>query len=134
MPYDPAFPPSHGDLTSDAFRANFNGLSEKIEAVPAGPKGDRGVGIQSIQDTGGALLITTEDNTGWGPFPLPPGPAGAPGEVSAQQLSDAIAGTPRNVDGITPLYITISDPPTQSEVQQILDNYNGLVLALHRNV
>jgi len=33
------------------------------------------------------------------------------GGVTDGQLSDAINSTPRNVDGITPLYITISDPP-----------------------
>ncbi|MFA6562101.1 MAG: hypothetical protein WCV00_09375 [Verrucomicrobiia bacterium] len=63
-----------------------------------------------------------------------PGPAGPPGEVTSQQLNDAINGTPRNVDGFSQLYITISDPPTQSEMQQLLDSHNALVLALRRNV
>ncbi|MCX6898255.1 MAG: hypothetical protein NT105_06100 [Verrucomicrobia bacterium] len=49
-------------------------------------------------------------------------------------VAAAINGTPRNVDGFSPLYITISDPPTQSEVQQLLDSYNSLILALRRNV
>jgi len=57
---------------------------------------------------------------------------------TAQQMNDAISGaingTPRNVDGFSQLYITISDPPTQSEVQQLLDSYNSLILALRRNV
>ncbi|MFA7006459.1 MAG: hypothetical protein WC429_20625, partial [Verrucomicrobiia bacterium] len=70
--------------------------------------------------------------------PGPEGPQGIPGEVSNQQLTDAIGaainGTPRNVDGFSPLYITISDPPTQSEVQQLLDSYNALIIALRRNV
>ncbi|MBI5685806.1 MAG: hypothetical protein HZC54_12090 [Verrucomicrobia bacterium] len=33
MPYDPSFPPSHGNLTSDAFRANFNGLHDETASV-----------------------------------------------------------------------------------------------------
>ncbi|MCX6901669.1 MAG: hypothetical protein NT105_23565 [Verrucomicrobia bacterium] len=57
---------------------------------------------------------------------------------TAQQMNDAISGaingTPRNVDGFSQLYITISDPPTQSEVQQFLDSYNNLIIALRRNV
>jgi len=38
------------------------------------------------------------------------------------------------VDGFSQLYFAINDPPTQSEVQQILDSYNNLILALRRNV
>ena len=156
MPYDPNFPASHTELTSDAYRNQFNGLRTLIDNVPAGPpgeKGDRGVGIQSIQDTGGAVLITTEDNSGWGPFPLPagpqgsqgiagndggPGPQGPPGDVSTQQMNDAIgtaiAGTSNNTNTIQLLTLTVSDPPTQGEVQAIQDKLNELIMALRRNV
>ena len=42
MPYDPNFPASHADITSPAFRNQFNGLNDKIEAIPAGPQGPQG--------------------------------------------------------------------------------------------
>jgi len=76
---------------------------------------------------------------------------GPAGEVTTQQLNDAVAdrptngamngaisdainGTPRNVDTIGTLDIVISDPPSQGEVQLLLDNYNNLVRALKRNI
>jgi hypothetical protein len=51
---------------------------------------------------------------------------------SPAMLSAAIATTAANPSGIQPLYITISDPPTQSEVQQMLDRMNELISALYR--
>ncbi len=62
----------------------------------------------------------------------PPGPQGGPGEVSQAALDAAIADTARNPSGIAQLGFAISDPPTQSEVQAILDAYNALLAALLR--
>lgn len=118
---------------------------------PAGPAGSDGVSIASVYDAGdGRCMVQLSNGQTSGPFtvamgpqggqgaPGEPGPAGPPGEVTTQQLNDtvatAIAGTPRNVDSFSQLNITISDPPTQSEVQQLLDSYNALILALRRNV
>ncbi|MCX6899233.1 MAG: hypothetical protein NT105_11070 [Verrucomicrobia bacterium] len=57
---------------------------------------------------------------------------------TTQQVNDAIGsainGTPRNVDGIGTLDIVMSDPPTQGEVQLLLENYNALIRALRRNI
>ncbi len=60
------------------------------------------------------------------------GSDGQPGEVSNQQLTDAIAGTAQNPAGVSPLGFSISDPPTQSEVQAILGAYNTLLASLQR--
>lgn len=62
------------------------------------------------------------------------GPAGPPGEVTTQQMNDAISGTPQNVDSIGTLDIGISDPPTQGEVQLILEKLNDLIRGLKRNI
>ncbi|MCX6901485.1 MAG: hypothetical protein NT105_22625 [Verrucomicrobia bacterium] len=113
--FDPSLPVNGSQIRAGELRDQFNGLKGLIDAIPAGPpgsageKGDKG-------DSG------------------EPGAAGPPGEVTAQQLSDAINGTPRNVDSIGTLDIVVSDPPTQGEVQLILDNYNALVRALKRNI
>ena len=42
MPYDPNFPPANAELTSPAFREQFQGLAALIAAVPAGPQGEQG--------------------------------------------------------------------------------------------
>ena len=47
-------------------------------------------------------------------------------------LFSAIQNTAVNPMNISPLYITISDPPTQSEVQQMLYRMNELISALYR--
>ena len=57
---------------------------------------------------------------------------GAPGEVSFQQLADAIATTSSNSNGVDTLGLAVSDPPTQAEVQQIADKLDELINALRR--
>jgi hypothetical protein len=60
------------------------------------------------------------------------GEPGTPGEVSFQQLADAIATTSANSNGVDTLGLTVSDPPTQSEMQQIADKLDELINALRR--
>jgi hypothetical protein len=55
---------------------------------------------------------------------------GPPGEVTQAALDAAIAGTAQNPSALSPLSLTISDPPTQAEVQSIVDAYNSLLSAL----
>jgi hypothetical protein len=46
---------------------------------------------------------------------------GQPGEVTLSQLDNAIAGTSSPSNGVALLGLAVSDPPTQAEVQQIVD-------------
>lgn len=62
------------------------------------------------------------------------GPQGQPGEVTAAQLAEAIATTANNTNPIATLDIPISDPPTQSEVTQVLAKLNELIVALRRPI
>jgi hypothetical protein len=83
------------------------------------------------------------DGSTYGPFTVASGPQGdqgpqgpqgdqgAQGEVSAQQLSDAIAGTANN-PAVDTLDMTVSDPPSQSEMQSVVDKLNELINALKR--
>jgi hypothetical protein len=61
-----------------------------------------------------------------------PGMPGAPGEVSFQQLADAIATTSSTSNGVDTLGLAVSDPPTQAEVQQIVNKLDELINALRR--
>ena len=61
-------------------------------------------------------------------FGLPRGSDGAPGEVTQAQLDTAIAGTSANTNAISTLGITVSDPPTQSEMQAIANKLDELIL------
>ena len=61
-----------------------------------------------------------------------PGAQGLPGEVSLQQLTDAIATTSSNSNYVSTLEMTVNDPPTQGEVQLIANKLDELINALRR--
>jgi len=95
-----------------------------LEAVNTLPPGDPAT-VESSFD--GATVFLT--------FGIPagePGPEGPMGEVSQQQLDDAIATTSANSNAVDTLGMAVSDPPTQAEVQQIADKLDELILALRR--
>ena len=66
----------------------------------------------------------------------PAGPAGPAGEVTAAQLAQEIAfafgGTSANSNTVQPLNLTVSDPPTQSEMQSLANKMDELIGALRR--
>ena len=61
-----------------------------------------------------------------------PGIQGPPGEVTNAQLTAAINGSSSNSNAVAALGMTVSDPPTQSEMQMIVNRFDELVLALRR--
>ncbi len=60
------------------------------------------------------------------------GSQGPPGEVTNGQLSSAISGTSNNTNGVGTLGMTVSDPPTQSEMQSVANKLDELINALRR--
>ena len=64
------------------------------------------------------------------------GPQGPSGEVTLSQLNNAVldmlSQSSANSNGVNTLAIGISDPPTQSEVQQIANKVDELIQALRR--
>ena len=103
-------PPGEQATVESSFDGNTVHLTF---GIPAGADGS--VGEQGIQGEPGM-----------------PGMPGAPGEVSFQQLADAIATTSSNSNGVDTLGLAVSDPPTQSEMQQIADKLDELINALRR--
>jgi hypothetical protein len=61
-----------------------------------------------------------------------PGEQGPPGEVTTQQLDDAIATTAQNPSGIGPFTGGFSDPPTQAEMEAFAAWSESLRAALVR--
>ena len=224
MSFDRNLPANGSNVRSDELRAQFTGLKDLIDAVPAGPPGPQGeVGpdgpagrdgdpgpagpagaegqpgpegrhVTGVNDDGtGRAVIVMSDGGNYGPFTVasgpqgpagspgdpgpnfnmcgdwdvgsgysrgdvvayggniyvsfadgvyntPPdqdarwkllsitGPAGAPGEVSNQQLADAIAGTSNNSNAVGTLDTPFDDPEKETMRQKI----NELVNALRR--
>lgn len=65
-------------------------------------------------------------------FGIPAGEAGPSGEVTTADLTAAIAGTSANTNAVNTLNLTVSDPPTQAEVQAVADKVDELIAALRR--
>ncbi len=64
----------------------------------------------------------------------PQGIQGVPGEVTTAQLTTAISTTAASANLVNALGLTISDPPTQNEMQQVVAKLDELIAALHRPV
>jgi hypothetical protein len=68
---------------------------------------------------------------------IPRGLDGAPGDVTTAQLNSAvttaIARTAQNPSGVASLAVTISDPPTQAEVQALAAKVEELLNAMKRS-
>src|SRR5947207_3354557 len=111
MAFDPAFPVNDTPVAAAPMRAQLQSIVDLIGSLPAGPQGPPGPpGPQGEQGPQG--------DPGGPPGPQgPEGPQGPPGEVTAAQLSTAVAGTARNPDAIAPFSGSFSDPPTQAEMQ-----------------
>jgi len=156
MPYDPNYPPANAEIESAPLRSQFHGLFDLIQtgggianahidsvntvdpyqsatvsvtvsgnalhfsfAIPRGHDGN--VGAQGQQGDTGPIGYTG-----------PEGQQGPPGEVSLAQLDAAIAGTSSNSNGVSLLNLFVSDPPTQAEVQAVVNKVDELIQALRR--
>ena len=116
MPFDPSLPQEATLADAAQMRAQFNGLKDLIDAIPAGPPGPEGPsGPGGSNGNDGAQ-----------------GPPGAPGEVTAVALEGAINGTSGNSNAVSTLGITVSDPPTQAELQAVVGKLDELITALRR--
>ena len=154
--YDPTLPANGTPLASAEMRAQLTGLKDLIDAIQTitaaqmdavntVPPGDPAAVTLSV--AGGTLHFTfsipqgangadgingsSGSDGGEGP-PGPEGPQGVPGEVTLQQLTDAIATTSANSNAVTTLDFIPSDPPSQMEMQQVIDKVNELINALRR--
>jgi len=155
MPYNPALPLPHSEIESAVLRDQFHGLKDLIDAIPAGPPGPEGpMGPGGPQGNTGETGPTgaTGPEGPQGPSGGPPGPEGPVGsqgpqgiqgpvgEVSLTQLNAAIdtaliaaaTNSSANSNTVGLLNMTVSDPPTQAEVQALANKMDELILALRR--
>lgn len=144
MPFDPTAPAYHSPLVSQVIRDNFNALADAIEAIPAGPPGPEGppgpTGAQGDPGATGPQGPQGEPGTPGGPpgpqgpeGPAgPQGPQGPPGDVTAQQLADAIATSALNPAGLAPLSLTADGAYNPAQLQVVVDQLNTLLATLQR--
>lgn len=148
--FDPTLPQENTPLDAVQMRSQFTGLktlldamqslnAAQIVAVTTLPPGDPANVTVSV--TGSTLHFTFDipqgeaGTTGSDGAPGAngaDGATGAPGEVTLAQLDSAIDTTSSNSNGVATLGLAVSDPPTQSEVQQLADKLDELILSLRR--
>jgi hypothetical protein len=142
MPFDPTKPANNSPNSSAEMRAQLNGLKSLIDAlvtvnaaqvdgVTTLPAGDPAT--VSVSVTGSTLHFTFSIPQGYSGAE---GPQGVPGEVTLADLNNAVLNvlnqSSANSNGVGTLAIGISNPPTQSEVQQIANKVDELINALRR--
>ena len=154
MPFDPNYPPTNALIESAPLRGQFNGLKDLIDAIPAGPVGPEGpAGPQGPEGPGGPAGAEgpmgpqgpegPQGPSGGPPGPEgpmgptgPQGPQGPPGEVTQTDLNNAelnmLSQSSANSNGVSTLGLVVSDPPTQSEVQDLANKLDELINALRR--
>jgi hypothetical protein len=150
MPFDPTYPPTNAPLQSAPMRGQLNSLkalidllqsitAAQIDGVNTLPPGDPANVTVSV--TGSTLHFSFDipqgdagaaGGEGQQGIQGEEGPQGMPGEVSLQQLTDAIATTSSNSNGVSTLEMTVNDPPTQGEVLLIANKLDELINAMRR--
>ena len=147
MAFDPTKPVEGSEIDATELRAQLTGLDDKITAIGSvtgaqvdttntGPPGSSAGASVSL--SGGVLHFN---------FDVPQGVdglQGPPGEVTQSQLSNDLVNTQNaavntalglssaNSNGVSLLSGTVSNPPTQAEVQENRDRLNELINALRR--
>jgi hypothetical protein len=117
MPFDPALPVINTLIDANELRAQFNGLKELIDAQQQQLDAQQ-VFINEILgrlDDVDTVLAGLQ--------------AQAPNWLTQSDMEPLAAN---NIDGVPELALTVSNPPTTSEVEQIVDKFNEAISGLHR--
>ena len=145
MPFDPTQPANGSALDAAVVRAQLTSLQAEIAASA----GVNGAQVDSTNTGAPGSSATAGVNLNAGvlhfDFTLP---AGQNGEVTQSQLSNDLVNTENaavntatstilpqtsnNSNGVGLLGMSISDPPTQGEVQNICNRLDELINALRR--
>ena len=148
--FDPNLPQENTIADAAQMRGQFNGLkalidllqsiaTAQVDAVNTLPPGDpANVTVSVVGSTLHLTFDIPQGDAGAAGSDGAPGAAGAdgaqgpPGEVTLAQLDAAIATTSANSNGVSTLGLSVSDPPTQSELQAVTDKLDELILALRQ--
>lgn len=125
MPFDPTLPLDAVNVRADVLRGQFNGLKALIDAgaisgvviddVTTLPPGSPATASATMTGTVLHLSFALPAGNDGGPGEQgPAGNDGNPGEVTTAALNAAIAGTARNLVGVSTLDTPFADPDAES--------------------
>jgi len=130
MPYDPNFPATNEELVSPAVRAQFNGLKDLIDNIPVLANAVVDAVVTDPPGNRASVQVSASQGTLHFTFNIP---QGLPGEVTLLDAQNLIAApSSANSNAVGTLGLGVNDPPTQGDVQLILNKLDELILALRR--
>jgi hypothetical protein len=136
MPFDPNLPANNSSGSSAQMRAQLTSLKALIDAVPTItsaqvdavntlPAGDPAAADASV--TSGVLHLS---------FGIPEGQSGPPGEVTQEELDNAIIGalsqTSNNSNGVATLSEAADSSYNMNQMQTVMAKLDELINALRR--
>ncbi len=136
MPFDPNQPANNAPNSSAQMRAQLTGLKDLIDTVPtitsavvdavnSLPAGDAATVDVSV--VGGVLHLT---------FGIPEGQSGPPGEVTQEDLDNAIIGalaqTSNNSNAVAVLGESADTSYNQPQIQNLINKVDEMILAMRR--
>ena len=124
--FDPALPEDGALIIAEVLRDQFNALNDDIQT--------RAREITLAADVA-SLQVQLQDRPTYPEMDGAISTAVADKVTQAEMgnaISTAISYTAANPSSMSPLSLTISDPPTQYEVQQMVDWMNNLFAGLYR--
>ena len=110
MPFDPTLPLASSQVNSAELRNQFNGLKDLIDSMQQ-QLDDLIPRVTSLESSVAALQ------------------AQAPNWLTQSDMEPLAAD---NIDSVAELSLTVSNPPTTAEVEQIVDKLNEAISELHR--
>ena len=138
MSFDPSRPHDASLVDAAELRSQFTGLKALMDALPT----VTGAAVDSVTiGSGTSVNVSLVTGVLHFDFILQPGP---PGEVTQAQLSNDLSNTANqamlntlpqtsaNSNAVALLSGTISNPPTQAEMQAHQDKINELISTLRR--
>ena len=134
--FDPNIPQAGTEIDAVQMRGQLNGLKDLIDAVPTItsaqvdavntlPAGDPAAADASVAS--GALHLS---------FGIPEGQSGPPGEVTQEDLDNAIIGTlsqtSNNSNGVAMMGESADTSYNQPQIQNLMNKMDELINALRR--
>ncbi len=127
-PFDPNLPQENTSVDAVQMRAQFTGRKDIIDALNTLDLGKPTA--VSVNFDGSNVRFTFGIPRGNDGGEGQQGIQGPPGEVTNATLANAISGTSSNTNAVSTLGLAVSDPPTQGEMQTIVNKIDELILAL----
>lgn len=132
MPFDPTKPANNAPNSSAEMRSQLTGLKALIDGILTITSAQVD-GVNTVPPGNPAnVSLSVIGNTLHFTFDLPQGEVGPTGEVSANDLTNAISGTSNNTNSVNTLGQGADGNYNQQQMQDLINKMDELINALRR--